>query len=703
MKNRAGLLFIGCLLAVAYYVVGRLGLLLAIPPGYATVFWPASGIALAVVYRYGWTLSAGVFAGSLVLNFLTYFSPDAPASIPTLLFNATMIATGSALQAGVGAFMLRRYVGRGARLERPAEVLRFLLIGGPLCCLIGATCGTATLLLSRTITEDAALFSWSTWYAGDTLGVTVFAPLLVLALNRHVAYARKITVILPLFFLFTAVMLFFGTIRNWDQRQVQSEFEYNAAMITEDIDKEFGLYLEKMYGLQSFYKASENVERHEFEMYVKGTLERHQGFLALDWAPRVSAEQRKDYEEAARKDGLSNFTFTENTATGQIIPAAERDEYFPAYFIEPVEPHKKLIGFDLASDAIRGKALYQAARTGKPAGTARVRLFQETEAEKYGFLMYFPSYHVEMPLQTEEERLAALRGLLVAAFRFENTLDPIWQSWRGRGFHVRLVDLSNGEPETLYQSFPLQWLNNNAQGQQPFAFAYKHEFPFAQREWGVEIYLEQSYVLAQVNWAIWISLAGSIFFTSLCGAFLLLITGRTAEIEQMVDEKTETLEGQRRFLELAMAATQDGVWDWDQLEVYLWISPRWKAMLGYENHEIPNSLDGAESVIFPDDLLVWREKIEKYIKREIPEFLGIFRFIHKDGGTHYMLCRAIGEWDELGRIVRLVGAHTDVTEIEKAKKEADSANQAKSDFLANMSHEIRTPMNGVIGMTHLLL
>lgn len=42
-------------------------------------------------------------------------------------------------------------------------------------------------------------------------------------------------------------------------------------------------------------------------------------------------------------------------------------------------------------------------------------------------------------------------------------------------------------------------------------------------------------------------------------------------------------------------------------------------------------------------------------------------------------------------------------ESEEAQKEAEAANQTKSDFLANMSHEIRTPMNAIIGMSGLLL
>ncbi|MDY3553310.1 PAS domain S-box protein [Gemmata sp. JC717] len=181
------------LLALAYGTAGKLGLLVAIPPGYATPIWPPAGIALGGLLVLGPRAWPGVWLGSFGAN--VWLSRGEPA--PAL---AAAIATGAALQALTGAWLVRRWVGLPAPLTRGRHVLSFLLIAGPVHTLLNATVSVGTLALAGVTPSAEVPLNWFTWWVGDALGGIVFAPLLLglFAHPREVWRPRIATVALPL-------------------------------------------------------------------------------------------------------------------------------------------------------------------------------------------------------------------------------------------------------------------------------------------------------------------------------------------------------------------------------------------------------------------------------------------------------------------------------------------------------------------------
>ena len=176
----------------------------------------------------------------------------------------------------------------------------------------------------------------------------------------------------------------------------------------------------------------------------------------------------------------------------------------------------------------------------------------------------------------------------------------------------------------------------------------------------------------------------------------------------------------------------EGVWERDLNSGEVWYSPRYKALLGFDDHELPNLIDAVRARLHPDDLAGVRQAFAQ-AAQTLGSGEALARVRTKDGVYRWFRGRFTVWPDARGKAAVLVGALCDVhehvlgTEALKAQQavleqhvsertqgleaalrlaearrlEAERANQTQASFLAHMSHELRTPLNGVLGMTQL--
>ena len=201
----------------------------------------------------------------------------------------------------------------------------------------------------------------------------------------------------------------------------------------------------------------------------------------------------------------------------------------------------------------------------------------------------------------------------------------------------------------------------------------------------------------------------------------LAIASDITALKQAEDAQRATAARYRRVME----STQDGIWERNLRTNQSWYSPRYKEIMGFADHELPNDRNVMNARIHPDDMETFTVPYERAL-REGGQWQYRVRVLHRDGSWRWLRCRARAWPDETGKPAILAGAVTDVTDeveatealrthrsqlealvqertarLEAARAEAERANRAKSLFLANMSHEIRTPLNGIMGMTDL--
>ncbi|MCX5688610.1 MAG: ATP-binding protein, partial [Planctomycetota bacterium] len=122
----------------------------------------------------------------------------------------------------------------------------------------------------------------------------------------------------------------------------------------------------------------------------------------------------------------------------------------------------------------------------------------------------------------------------------------------------------------------------------------------------------------------------------------------------------------------------------------------------------PPDYAGVLSDYHPDSAAMLDQAVKRAATDGTPYSM-LLRTSQSANGTRYVRGEGRAELDADGKVVRLFGTATDVTEsvereeaLKIAQVQAEAANAAKSEFLANMSHEIRTPMTAILGFADLL-
>src|SRR5437773_1340359 len=201
MQSRrfSGLPLIG-ILAVIYFIAGKLGLMLASLHASASPVWPPAGIALAALLLLGYRAWPAIFVGAFLVNVTT------AGNVAT----SFAIATGNTLEALVGVWLVNRFAGGTNVFDRPQDVFKFA-VAAAISTAISPIFGVTSLALAGFAHWTNYGVIWLTWWLGDATGDLVFTPLVLLwsvASKRrwNNKEAVEVGILLLLFVLLSAIV-----------------------------------------------------------------------------------------------------------------------------------------------------------------------------------------------------------------------------------------------------------------------------------------------------------------------------------------------------------------------------------------------------------------------------------------------------------------------------------------------------------------
>lgn len=161
--------------------------------------------------------------------------------------------------------------------------------------------------------------------------------------------------------------------------------------------------------------------------------------------------------------------------------------------------------------------------------------------------------------------------------------------------------------------------------------------------------------------------------------------GLSGQDETALLQELAALRASEARMALAIEGSGTGVWDRNIVSGEMYYSPGWKAMLGYEEHEISNRIDDSYTRIHPDDLRYVQAAIQAHFTQQSESYQVEHRIRCKNGNWKWISSRGrVVSRDAAGRPLRMIGTSTDIS----AMRELSQRLQRSVDLITALTNEI---------------
>lgn len=473
-------LFLIGLIAGAYFVSGLLGQMLKVPPSNAGALWPPSGISLAAMLLLGKRIWPGIFIGNFCISAWAFgFKEES-------LIVYAVTGLGAASCALAGTYLIKRFVGFPNPLVEDKSIVLFMLLGGPLSCLLPPTIAMIAMSLDGIISASEIPVNWISWWVGDTMGVLVFTPLtlIIFAQPKHIWRKRLASVGIPLVLANALVIVFFLYMQEIDQQQRQQKFKNQVITLSQALKNRIDGDLHAINSVRIFFMGSDNVENQEFILFTKQALSPFKEIESLTWISHLSA-------------GIGNIEFT-SILNKRITDYSNDQQVFSA------NPNHLLKG-DFTSSEFG---------------------YLSVEGDKVILVMpvFNKAKNNEKLLRGAIVTRISIDELVRESFNELNTADSFFTVSTSKG--------AENQKKIIF---------SNAGDQSTNKASEEYAFSVADHQWRLSFYHNSVLENSRIYWPMWWVLVSGLLFTSLLGIGLLILTGRYFRTESIIEERTAAL------------------------------------------------------------------------------------------------------------------------------------------------------------------